>query len=111
MSVVRWCFRHIILIWGLLIFVDGLAVWLLDLQYDAGGLEGLANILFGLLGLPVFLAGWLLIKLGMAVQDPSTQYAALALGLILCVIVDMAIQTLLRRRHGGESGRERPGSP
>lgn len=108
MSVVRWCLRHIILMWGLLVFFDGLAVLLLDLQYDSGDLGGFANILFGLLGLPVFLAGSLLVKLGMAVQHPSTQYAALALGLILCIIIDLAIQTLLRRRRGEAGvGRDR----
>lgn len=112
MSIVRWCFRHIVLMWGLLIFVDGLAVLLLDLQYDSGDLGGLAVILFELLGLPVFLAAVLLNKLGMAAQHPSILYAALALGLVLCIIADLAVQTLLRRRRREQSvARKGPDSP
>lgn len=108
MSVKHWCVRHIILIWGLLAFVDGMAIALLDLQYDDGNVGGLAHILFQLLGQPVFLAAWLLGKFGMAIQDPTTQYAALALGLIGCIAVDLAIQVLLRRaRSEATSDRER----
>jgi hypothetical protein len=100
------------LIWGLFVFLDGLAVMLLDLQYDSGGIEGLATILFELLGLPVFLAARLLGELGMVAQDPLTIYAALAVGLVICIVTDWAIQRQLRRRRGEESGNhERPNAP
>jgi uncharacterized membrane protein YeaQ/YmgE (transglycosylase-associated protein family) len=109
MSILRWCLRHIILTWGLLVFVDGLAVTLLDLQYDGGDVGGFANMLFELLGHPAFLAAWLLDKFGMAIQHPSTQYAALVLGLIFCIVGDLIIQMLLRRsRAEAKIGRERP---
>lgn len=108
MSVIRWCVRHIILIWGLLAFVAGMAITLLDLQYDGGGAGVLAHILFELLGQPAFVAAWLLGKFGMAIQDPTTQYVALALGLIGCVAVDLAIQVLLRgARSEARAGRDR----
>lgn len=94
--------------WGLLVFVDGMAVVLLDLQYDSGDAEGLAFMLFAILGQPAFVAAWLLGKLGMVIQHPATQYVALALALIGCIAVDLAIQTLLRRpRSEAGAGRGR----
>ena len=108
MSVIRWCVRHIMLIWGLLAFVVGLAVALLDLQYDSGGVGGLTYMLFESLGQPAFVAAWLLGKFGMAIQDPATRYGALALGLIGCIALDLAIQAVLRRaRPEASADRER----
>jgi hypothetical protein len=109
MSAIRWGVRHIILIWGLLVFVDGMAISLLDLQYDDGGAGGLAHLLFQLLGQPAFVAAWLLDKLGMVIRDSTTQYVALALGLVGCIAVDLAVQILLRRaRSEASPDRERP---
>ena len=108
MSVMRWCIRHIILMWGLMAFVDGMAVTLLGLQYDGGGVGGWAYMLFEWLGQPVFVAAWRLGKFGMAIQDSTTQYVALALGLIGCIAADLVIQALLRRaRSGANADRER----
>jgi hypothetical protein len=110
MSVIHWGLRHILLIWGLLAFIVGMAVVLLDLQYDSGDVGGLVHILFTLLGQPAFVAAWLLGKFGMAIQDSTTQYVALALGLIGCIAADLAIHALLRRaRSEANADRERSG--
>lgn len=97
MSAKGWCVRHVVLIWGLLVFVSGMAIVSLDLQYDSGGVETLVYLFFEFLGQPVFVAVWLLGKLGMGVEHPMTKYAAMTLGLMLCVVVDLGIQMLLRR--------------
>jgi hypothetical protein len=97
MSLWRGLLRHIIVAWGVLVFLSGMAVVHLDLQYDAGGLESLVFLFFLLLGQPAFVAGWLIEALGITASEFAMRNAALVLGLVLCVAADLGVQALLRQ--------------
>lgn len=91
----RWLLRHLVLVWGVLVFVSGMAVTNLDLQYDAGGLESVVFLFFALLGQPVFVARWFIEVLGIAGSDAAIGNIALVLGLALCVAADIGLQMLM----------------
>lgn len=89
--------RHLILVWGIVAFLSGLAVVLLDPQYDAGGIETFIVFAFLYLGQPVLVAQWLLQAVGVDFSQHAWPYASLVLGLLLWWAADFAVHRLYRR--------------
>jgi hypothetical protein len=89
--------RHLILVWGIVAFFSGLAVVLLDPQYDAGGMETFVVFAFLYFGQPVLVAQWLLQAVGVDFSQHAWPYASLVLGLLLWWAADFVVHRLYRR--------------